>query len=80
MTAWAVGALGVLPLPSGRLVRGRGLGRPLFDGRLPEFGVYLLNNRPEPVSWLCCVGRSGGMVERWGGESDGEHQLIERLQ
>jgi len=51
MTAWAVGALGVLPLPSGRLVRGRGLGRRLFDGRLPEFGVYLLNKRPEPVSW-----------------------------
>jgi len=51
MTAWAVGALGVLPLPSGRLVRGRGLRRPLFDGRLPEFGVYLLNKRPEPVSW-----------------------------
>ena len=28
----------------------------------------------------CCVGRSGGMVERWGGDSDGQGQLIERLQ
>ncbi len=51
MSAWDLGAIGVLSLPSGRLVRGRGLRRPLLDGNLPEFGIYLLNKRPEPVSW-----------------------------
>ncbi len=35
----------------------------------------------ERAHGLCCVGLSAGMVERSaGGESDGEHQLIERLQ
>lgn len=42
---------GVLPLPSGRLVRGRGLRDSLPDGPLPEFGVYLLGRRPDPVPW-----------------------------
>lgn len=51
MSAWDAGAPGVLSLPSGRLVRGRGLRRPLLDGTLPEFGLYLLNKRPESVSW-----------------------------
>ena len=51
MSAWSAGTPGILPLPPGRLVRGRGLRRPLPDGTLPEFGVYLLNKRPEPVSW-----------------------------
>lgn len=46
-----MGAPGILSLPSGRLVRGRGLNRPLLNGARPEFGVYLLNKRPEPVSW-----------------------------
>jgi len=40
-----------LSLPSGRLVRGRGLRRPQLDGALPEFGVYLLNKRPQPPPW-----------------------------
>ena len=40
-----------MSLPSGRLVRGRGLRRPPPDGALPEFAVYLLNKRPEPASW-----------------------------
>lgn len=51
MSRWRAGAPGTLLLPSGRLVRGRGLRRPLPDGTLPAFGVYLLNKRPEPVSW-----------------------------
>ncbi len=51
MSAWDAGTPGMLTLPSGRLVRGRGLGRPLLDGTVPEFGVYLLSKRPEPVSW-----------------------------
>lgn len=51
VSVWDVGGPGVLSLPSGRLVRGRGLRQPLIDGALPEFGVYLLNKRPVPVSW-----------------------------
>ncbi|MDQ2739723.1 MAG: protein phosphatase, partial [Actinomycetota bacterium] len=51
MSAWSAGTPGILSLPSGRLVRGRGLRRPLPDRTPPEFGVYLLNKRPEPVSW-----------------------------
>jgi hypothetical protein len=38
-------------LPSGRLVRGRGLSRPPPDGPSPAFGVYLLGRRPPPVPW-----------------------------
>jgi len=41
------GAAGVLRLPSGLRVRGRGLRRPLPEGPLPEFGVYLLGRPPE---------------------------------
>jgi len=41
----------VLPLPSGRLIRGRGLGRPLPDGPLPAFALYLFENEPPPVAW-----------------------------
>lgn len=51
MSTWEVGAPGVLALPSGRLLRGRGLSRPLPDGPLPEFAVHLLGARPEPVAW-----------------------------
>jgi hypothetical protein len=42
---------GVLRLPSGRLVRGRGLRRPLPAGPQPDFGVYLLGRRPPPAAW-----------------------------
>ncbi|MEV6108970.1 protein-tyrosine phosphatase family protein [Streptomyces sp. NPDC051940] len=42
---------GVLTLPSGRLIRGRGLSRPLPPGRRPEFAVHLLGREPEPVDW-----------------------------
>jgi len=53
MNTWCVGASGVLSLPSGRLLRGRGLRRPQpqSDGALPEFALYLLNTRPEPPPW-----------------------------
>ncbi|MEV7195945.1 protein-tyrosine phosphatase family protein [Streptomyces sp. NPDC093510] len=44
-------APGVLRLPSGRLVRGRGLRHPLPDGDVPDFGVYLLGKRPPEVPW-----------------------------
>jgi len=42
---------GVLRLPSGRLVRGRGLRRPIPAGPLPTFALYLLGRRPPPVPW-----------------------------
>lgn len=48
---WDPAAPGVLRLPSGRLVRGRGLRRPLPDGPLPDFAVYLLGKPPPPVPW-----------------------------
>ena len=51
MSPWCVRAPGVLSLPSGRLVRGRDLRRPQLDGALPDFGVYLLKERPEPPPW-----------------------------
>ena len=51
MTGWEPGARGVVELPSGRLVRGRALRRPLPDGPVPELGLYLLGRAPEPVPW-----------------------------
>ncbi|MEU6350574.1 protein-tyrosine phosphatase family protein [Streptomyces sp. NPDC047072] len=43
---------GVLRLPSGRLVRGRGLRRPLDAGApVPSYGVYLLGHRPPEFPW-----------------------------
>lgn len=49
--AWASGSPGVLVLPSGRTVRGRGLRPPLPTGPLPDLGVHLLGRPPEPVPW-----------------------------
>ncbi|MBA2529777.1 MAG: protein phosphatase [Euzebyales bacterium] len=48
---WASTAAGVLALPSGRFVRGRGLAHPEQDGPLPEFGLYLLGDEPPPMPW-----------------------------
>ncbi|MFE0672347.1 protein phosphatase [Streptomyces sp. NPDC058867] len=49
---WEEGAAGVLRLPSGRLIRGRGLRRPLPPGApSPSYGVYLLGRRPPEVPW-----------------------------
>ncbi len=48
---WGPGAPGIFRLPSGRLVRGRGLHRPLPEGPEPSFGVYLLGRRPPAVTW-----------------------------
>lgn len=48
---WDAAAPGVLNLPSGRLVRGRGLRRPSPPGPDPEFAVYLLGGEPPPVTW-----------------------------
>ncbi|MDT0446271.1 protein-tyrosine phosphatase family protein [Streptomyces johnsoniae] len=51
ITTWEPTAAGVLRLPSGRLVRGRGLRRPRPEGPDPDFGLYLLGRRPPPVPW-----------------------------
>jgi protein-tyrosine phosphatase len=48
---WEPGTPGLLELPSGRFVRGRGLRRALPGGPLPQFGLYLLGRRPAPVEW-----------------------------
>ncbi len=50
MTTWPDGP-GVVELPDGRRVRGRGLRRPPPDGPKPEFGVYLLRTDPGPFAW-----------------------------
>jgi protein-tyrosine phosphatase len=49
--SWEPGLPGVLRLPSGRLVRGRGLRRPLPAGPVPDFALYLLGHEPPPVPW-----------------------------
>ncbi|MFD8193123.1 protein-tyrosine phosphatase family protein [Streptomyces wuyuanensis] len=48
---WPETTPGLLRLPSGRLVRGRGLRHPLPDGPLPTYAVYLLGRRPPEVPW-----------------------------
>jgi hypothetical protein len=48
---WEAGAPGVVRLPSGKLVRGRGLRRPMPPGPDPTFGVYLVGWNPPAVSW-----------------------------
>ncbi|MGP3984197.1 phosphatase domain-containing protein [Streptomyces sp. KR80] len=49
--AWEGADTGVLRLPSGRLVRGRALRRPLPASPTPTFAVYLLGEQPPQVSW-----------------------------
>ncbi|MEU4079081.1 protein phosphatase [Streptomyces venezuelae] len=52
MTAtWNTNDTGVLRLPSGRLVRGRALRRPVPAGPTPAFAVYLLGRRPPEAPW-----------------------------
>ncbi|RZS90836.1 hypothetical protein EV189_0065 [Motilibacter rhizosphaerae] len=48
---WDLGAPGVLELPSGRRVRGRGLRHGVPAGPDPEHGLYLLGVRPPDVPW-----------------------------
>lgn len=49
---WREGQAGVLRLPSGRLVRGRGLRRPPDPAAPdPTYGVYLLGGRPPGTPW-----------------------------
>ena len=48
---WDPTAPGVMRLPSGRFVRGRGLRKPLPDGPSPDFALYLLERQPPEVAW-----------------------------
>jgi hypothetical protein len=48
---WTADGNGILSLPSGRLIRGRGLRRGLPPGPTPEFGVFLLGHPPPGVNW-----------------------------
>ncbi|MPQ98280.1 protein phosphatase [Modestobacter sp. I12A-02628] len=48
---WPPGTPGLLALPSGRLVRGRALGRPLPPGPPPTFAVHLLGAPPPDPGW-----------------------------
>ncbi|CAM02744.1 hypothetical protein A8924_3863 [Saccharopolyspora erythraea NRRL 2338] len=48
---WEPSAPGVLRLPSGRLVRGRGLRHSLPAGPEPTYGLYLLGKQPPAVAW-----------------------------
>lgn len=48
---WDPRGAGVFRLPSGRLVRGRGLRHPLPAGPVPTFAVHLLGRTPPVVPW-----------------------------
>ncbi|MFJ4644369.1 protein phosphatase [Streptomyces bobili] len=49
---WLAELPGVLRLPSGRLVRGRGLRRALDPAApVPTYGLYLLGGEPPAVPW-----------------------------
>jgi protein-tyrosine phosphatase len=51
IAAWEPEMAGVLRLPSGRLIRGRGLSRTLPAGPQPTFALYLLGREPAIVPW-----------------------------
>ncbi|AOS64118.1 protein-tyrosine phosphatase family protein [Actinoalloteichus hymeniacidonis] len=50
ISSWKPGD-GVLQLPSGRLIRGRGLRKPAPPGPEPTYGLYLLGHPPPQVEW-----------------------------
>lgn len=53
MSGWDEDGAGVLRLPSGRLVRGRGLRAALPTGHAPQFGIYLQGAAPPEFGWQC---------------------------
>ncbi len=48
---WPDGTPGLLELPSGLRVRGRGVRRPVPPGPAPEFAVHVLGRTPPAVPW-----------------------------
>lgn len=48
---WPVDGVGVLVLPDGRRVRGRGLRADAPPGPDPTFGLYLLGREPPATEW-----------------------------
>jgi protein-tyrosine phosphatase len=48
---WPAETPGLLRLPSGRVVRGRPLSKPVPDGAAPTLGVYLLGREPAATAW-----------------------------
>jgi len=48
---WDPSTAGVLRLPSGRLLRGRGLRQPVPDDALSQLALYLQGEPPPPVGW-----------------------------
>ncbi|MEY9903884.1 hypothetical protein ABIA35_000090 [Catenulispora sp. MAP12-49] len=48
---WDPATDGLLRLPSGRLLRGRGLRNPAPEGPEPAFALYLLGKEPPAVAW-----------------------------
>jgi protein-tyrosine phosphatase len=51
MTPWPADGPGVVELPDGRRIRGRGLRHLIPDGPEPEFGLYLLSRNPGRFAW-----------------------------
>jgi hypothetical protein len=51
IASWDESAPGVVRLPSGRLVRGRGLRYPKPTGLEPTVGLYLLGREPTSFAW-----------------------------
>ncbi|MER6996903.1 protein-tyrosine phosphatase family protein [Streptomyces sp. NPDC000410] len=49
--SWCATDPGIMRLPSGVLVRGRGLRYPLPSGPTPSFAVHLLGKQPPPTEW-----------------------------
>jgi hypothetical protein len=67
---WRPDEAGVLALPSGRLVRGRGLRYPMPSGHPPTFRVYLLGAEPpelrcRPTAPPTTQDRTEGGPWRW---------------
>ena len=50
MSTWEAGQ-GVVELPDGRRIRGRGLRKNSLGSVEPEFGIYLLGRDPNIVDW-----------------------------
>jgi rhodanese/phosphatase family protein len=48
---WLPTEAGVLQLPSGRRLRGRGLRNPMPSGHPPTLGFYLLGDEPPEFGW-----------------------------